>query len=232
MSIWVPFGGIAGVLCMVFTFLLWAEVKPPWARQRGGAPVTRQGTAKFVWVGALFTAGLTLQGVSAFIGLHPQHPWMAWTVVDSICVLDAILWAVLLRVTPSQPIFTPLQLRTLTLAKQLGELLDGIAPLKEISPEDYPDTREDKAKHTTAWAQRCAENNVEFAKVADRYAREFAHRVKDVVLEYGQEGFNEPELRQFLDGVTTQDALMIVRARLVCLAYRQAGIELSMSKTR
>lgn len=98
MSIWVPIGGVSGLVCMVFTALLWAEVKPPWTKQRGGTPVTRQFEAKSIWVGSLLTISLTLLGGATFAALHAQRPLIAWIVVACLGVTDAILWFVLLRV--------------------------------------------------------------------------------------------------------------------------------------
>jgi len=127
-------------------------------------------------------------------------------------------------------IFTPLQLTALTVAKQLGELLREVEPLKIISDADYPDTHEGQTQKILDRLNRVEEYNSRFVKVADRYAWEFAPRVKDVVLLFGQEGLNEPELRQFIEAVMTQDDLLRVRARLVCLAFQQEGIQLSMRK--
>jgi len=127
-------------------------------------------------------------------------------------------------------LFSPPQIEALTIAKRLGELLREVEPLKLISDDDYPDTCEDQTRKILDRLHSSEEYNSKFARVAARYIREFAPRVKETTLLFKEEGFNESELGRFFDGVTSQDDLMRIRARLICLAHRKNGVELSMRK--
>jgi hypothetical protein len=199
----VVLGALAGLL-------QYLGIKPPWVSNAPEpSPMTPAFTQAPHGVGWLIF-GLVLFAIA--LASSTYSLFRSWKVPDQLAI------------------FTPPQLKALTLSKQLGDLIHEIEPPEVVRNTDFPDTPEGVRAFNIALCLKYEKYNANFAKVADRYTREFAYRVKDVVLEFGQEGFNEPELRQFLDSVNTPDDLMRVRIRLICLAYRKDGIKLSMRK--
>jgi len=80
-SVWVPIGGSSGLLCLLFTILMWAEVKPPWSRQHREKAVSLQNKGKIVWVSWLLTFSLVVfssRTPRPFVGMGCAN--FAWSV--------------------------------------------------------------------------------------------------------------------------------------------------------
>jgi hypothetical protein len=197
-SVWVPIGGITGIVCMLFTCLMWAEVKPPWGKQQGGKLMNRQVEARSVWVSSLLTISLVLFGGSAFLSLHSQHPRISWAAVGSFILIDVILWVVLLRITTIQDaakdfanqenyktyikagvqaleLFTPLQIEAFQLAKNLRSFLNEIGPHPVITKANGELDHRAAVKYTE-WS----------ARLIKGYDGRFVPKIKSISAKVGE----------------------------------------------
>jgi hypothetical protein len=95
-SSWAAIQGITGIGCFIVGVLHWAGITPSTFRRNRERPMPMKSERRAGWTGAILTTGLVLFGGSSWLSIHTSHPISAWLVASGLCVLDVILWVILL----------------------------------------------------------------------------------------------------------------------------------------
>jgi hypothetical protein len=112
------------------------------------------------------------------------------------------------------------------LAKELGELQATIEPHRVVLQKDYPDTHAGAVDYMNENSTARVEHEDKFRSVAAHYALVLAPRVKELMYRFEKEKINANQLMHFIEHISSDTGIPILRSRLMSLAFTADGVKL------
>ena len=102
-SIWVPIGGISGIVSAAVAVLIWAGITPKSLLSWKLPPLVKADKTRTALAVVLAAISFVLVSGTLYISLHPLHPILSWVIVGAVFLLAAAIWFGLKK--QSSPIF-------------------------------------------------------------------------------------------------------------------------------